>query len=89
MPVVSRIRDSRRGAEPHGRERFEICEVVPTVHGERVSRILATATTAGGSRLAVQTIQRECGIDPTRMRIYDTLRRRWLGSHLLEQREEP
>jgi hypothetical protein len=74
---------------PTGTERFEICEVVPTVHGDRVAQVLATATTASRARLAVQTIQRECGIEPSRMRIYDTLRRRWLGPHRLEQREEP
>lgn len=89
MPAAPRIRDSRPHSELHSHERFEIREVVPTVHGERLAQVLATARTAAGARLAMQTIQREHGIDPSRMRIYDTLRRRWLGPHPLEQREEP
>ena len=89
MSTVPRIRDSRRQSEARGRDRFEICEVAPAVHGDRIVQVLATATTAGGARLAAQTIQREHGVDSSRIRIYDTLRRRWLGPHLLEQREEP
>lgn len=89
VPAIPRIGDPRRHAEAHGLERLEICEVVPTVHGDGIAQVLATATTARGARLAVQTIQRECGIDPSRIRIYDTLRRCWLGPHRLERREEP
>jgi hypothetical protein len=89
VPAITRIADRRRHPETHGSERFEICEVVPTVHGDRIIEVLATATTVAGARLAVRTIQGECAIDPSRMRIYDTLRRCWLGPHRHEQREEP
>jgi hypothetical protein len=89
MSAVPRIRHSRRHSDACSRERFEICEVVPTLHGDRIGRVLATATTTGGARLAVKTIRSERGLHPSRMRIYDTLRRRWLGPQLREQREEP
>jgi hypothetical protein len=86
---LERQAESRNRKDGRGSERFEVCEVVPTAHGDRIARVVATATTAGGARLAVRTILRESGVDASRMRIYDTLRRRWLGSDSREQREEP
>ncbi len=68
---------SRRGAR-EAPERFEVCEVLHTASGRTRVRVLATATTAGGARLAARTIAQECGLEAAQLRIYDTLSGRWL-----------
>ncbi len=57
-------------------ERFEVCDVG---HGRRPARVLATATTLGGARLAVATLAEKNG-DTLTLAIRDTATGRWFTS---------
>jgi hypothetical protein len=60
-------------------ERYEVCEL-DVRGGHRRIRVVATAPTLGGARMAVRTLREESDLATGVVRIHDQAARRWLAA---------
>jgi hypothetical protein len=74
--LVTAVAESR---SPPGAERYEVCELEVRGGHPRL-RVVATAPTLGGARIAVRTLREEGELANGVVRIRDQAARRWLAA---------